>query len=282
MKRFWYLQIVLVLLAATGCASKGQDVQALVNTMVAQTAAAASPTPAPTSTPTPVPTAPPTPTPPPASPTPSPTSSPTPAPTTFYYNDKGLLAFEDDFSVQTDAWSGCPDCVWKDGKLTMGPYKPGVDNDFHTIICDACGERPYYRLAADVTFTEGYGDRGFGLLISQTSSEIMDLEITTFQTSVLWDYDLATKQWTRLRTKPDVVFNGSVKAGEATNRLEIVAESAYKEGTTDYLVKINGRTTAILYGKPSQSGKVGLVVGWHTIGVAFDNFEYEELESITH
>jgi hypothetical protein len=38
----------------------------------------------------------------------------------------------------------------------------------------------------------------------------------------------------------------------------------------------------ILYGQPSESGKVGLVVGWHTIGVFFDNFEYEELAPIIH
>jgi len=164
----------------------------------------------------------------------------------------------------------------------MGPYKPGVDNDFHTIICDKCGERPFYRFAVDVTFTEGYGDRGFGLLIYQTDNEHMDLEITTFQTSLIWKYNEKQKLWTRMRTNPDIVFNGLVNAGSTTNRLEVDAKPNWTDGLTDYYIKINGKTSIILYALHSNSGKVGLVVGWHTIGVAFDNFEYEELAPIIH
>lgn len=134
----------------------------------------------------------------------------------------------------------------------------------------------------DVTFAEGYGDRGFGLLIYQTDNDRMDLEITTFQTSLIWKYDKNSKLWTRMRTSPDLFLNWSVKPGTTTNRLEVDAKPNWTAGITDYYIKINGKTSIILYGQPSTSGKVGLVVGWHTIGVTFDNFEYEELSAINH
>ncbi len=280
MKNVRNLLFVLTLLVAAGCQAKGPGVQDLVITMQAQTAAAASPTPLPSSTPLPTATATPIPptltTPPTYTPSPEPSATLTPEPT------PGKLAFTDDFSQKSDIWSGCPDCIWKDGKLYMGPYEPGVDNDFHTIICDKCGERPFYRFAVDATFTEGYADRGFGLLIYETDEELMDLEIWPFQISVILKYDQKLNSWTRMRTNPDMVFNGMINPGFTTNRLEVDARPNWKDGITDYYIKINGKTSIILYGQPTKSGKVGLVVGWHTIGVAFDNFEYEELAPIIH
>lgn len=261
---------------AAGCQAKGPDGQALVVTMQAQTAEAASPTPLPSSTPLPTATA--TPMPPTA--TTPPTSTPTPEPSATLMPEPTprKLVFTDDFSQESGAWSGCPDCVWKDGKLYMGPYEPGVDNDFHTIICDKCGERPFYRFAVDVTFTEGYADREFGLLIYETDEELMDLEIWPFQISVILKYDPKLNSWTRMRTNPDMVLNSMINPGTGTNRLEVAAKPATQSGLVDIYKKINGLVVYVIYGKEALPSLPGMAMAWHGMGAAYDNFSYEEIK----
>lgn len=186
----------------------------------------------------------------------------------------------DDFSTRSDMWGDCPDCEWRDGQLFVGPYAPGTNpGDVYPVICEKCGTPKYYRIAVDVTFIEGYGlDRGFGLLISGGDDQIIDLEITTGQWCLIWSYDENTNAWDLLNPRIDQVWNGLLEPGYATNHLEVEVKSSGGTGSNvDYYINLNGKTSFIIWTRPAQETRVGLIIGWHSVGVAFDNWEFEEL-----
>jgi hypothetical protein len=62
---------------------------------------------------------------------------------------------------------------------------------------------------------------------------------------------------------------GGLKGGTLTNHIEITLQDG------QLTLNINGRNN--LLGLPKGSGQVGLMVGMHSLGVAFDNFHFEEI-----
>jgi hypothetical protein len=68
-----------------------------------------------------------------------------------------------------------------------------------------------------------------------------------------------------------------VNPGYVTNHLEVITKPS-AGGGADYYIKLNGKTSFLIYSKPVVLAKVGLILDWHSISIAFDNFEYEELE----
>lgn len=233
----------------------------------------ASPTPTavpPTDTPLPTAT---------QSPTSTITSTPLPTNTPTVTNTPGPLKISDDFSSKSNIWGDCPGCRWEDGRLLMGPYKHNdAPEDTYRLVCEACSKQIYYRMAVDVQFVEGFGmDRGFGLLVIDNEDRLYDLEISTAGFSLFWEFDYSTQLWTPLNYRQDQYYTGLVKTVNEINHLEVIAKPREEYGYVDYYVNINNKTAFIVWNKQVKPGYVGLAVGWYGVGVAFDNFEFEEM-----
>jgi hypothetical protein len=269
-KKLTLLAMIALMLA--GCQS-GPSAQEQAATMVAQTAAAATntPIPVPTSIPTQVP--------------PTSTITPTSAPT-FTSTPAGPLVIKDDFSKKSDIWGKCDKCEWKDGKLYFGPFPPNGEgwNQLFALICKACGEHTYFHVAVDVTFAEGMaGDRFFG--VGATIPEKSDVAagaspykfyagtgITPFQIGNLEAYDFSANKWTGSRGK----LYGAIKPGSATNRVEFTIKPN-ASGSIEYYAIVNGKTFLVLSNRSPLTLNPSLYVSWHSVGVTFDNFEFEEI-----
>ncbi len=260
-KRRWRQLVVTFVLvpALIGCASEA-----------AEPTATDTPAPPPTDTPAPTDTQTPTeaPTHTPLPPTETPTLTPTPGP----------IVFQDDFSGQSGDWLDCVDCEWEGGALLMGPYSPTQALGGVYTVCGPCGTPTFFRMAVDATFDDGQTDRGYGLVFQITEDHFLDLEISPlFLTSFGWEYDRQFETWSLSNPNIEQVFSGLVKPGRATNRLEIeVVPSG--QSRADVYYKVNGRNAFVLFNRPVEAGQVGLIVGWHSLSVAFDNFEFEEIE----
>jgi hypothetical protein len=208
---------------------------------------------------------------PPPTDTPIPTDTPLPTPT------PGPVVVKDDFSSKSDIWGDCEHCTWKNGSLLFGPYPPagqGEDQIFY-VICEACGLHPYYRVSADVTFVDGYGDRTFGVLagLSENEDFISAATVSTFKHALYESFDYRTKQWVEGTFK---VFN-AVNAGRGTNHIEVEIKPASSAGYADITVTVNGSNLISLYDQSVGPSWTGLYLGWHTVGASYDNFEYEEI-----
>jgi len=208
---------------------------------------------------------------PPPSYTPVPTDTPLPTAT------PGPVVITDDFSSQTDIWGKCEHCVWRDGALFFGPYPPtgqGEDQIFY-VICEACGLHTYYRVSADVTFVDGYGDRTFGLLagLSENKDFISGATVSTFKHALYESFDYNARQWVGGKFK---VFN-AVSAGRGTNRIAVEIKPTSSNGRADITVNVNGSNLILLYDQPVGPSWAGLYLGWHTVSASYDNFEYEEI-----
>jgi hypothetical protein len=257
---------VLALSIGACSAGPGTDPEALARTMVAGTAAAASPTPRPTGTKAPS-----------LTPTSSPTAPP-PTATSTATPEPGPIVFADDFGEQTDEWLNCRTCEWTNGVLRMGPFPPSATLDRSSTICGPCGDSSYFRLAVDVTHVEGQTDRGYGLGFWWGEEELWAFEISPlFLLTLGVRYEIPNDLFELTNPNPDQLLSGLVRPGYATNRLEIIVQPAGVE-SADIYYRVNGKNAFVLYNKPRHSGQVGLVVGFHSIQVAFDNFEFEELE----
>jgi hypothetical protein len=251
------LSLTVVLFLSTACQPGGPSTEQLAATMVAETAAAVPTEAPPTATTVPTNT-----------PLPSPTATPAP------------LMIEDDFSSKSDIWGECEVCEWKDGALYFGPYPPkesmGQDQVFY-VTCEACGWPKYYRIAADVTPFEGYsGDRTFGLLAGLVGNDFLGAATITTHQHVLYEtFDFNTQSWggSPFKLYPDAVQYGS----GATNRIEVEVKPGTSSGSAEINIFING-TKTISYEQEAEQVKVGLYLGWHSVGVKYDNFEFEELE----
>lgn len=211
----------------------------------------------------------------PATSTPLPVPSDTPLPT----STPEVRKIEDDFAARSEIWGECENCIWKDGILLFGPYPPkgsGQDQIFY-VICEACGEHSFYRVAADVSYSEGYGaDRTFGILAGLQSNGFLGAgTITTSQHALYETFDFGTKRW------GGTEFNtfAAVRPGRATNRIEVTIRPSASPNRADIVVNVNGKNVIQLWDQPVQASKAGLYLGWHSIGVVFDNFEYEVLAS---
>ena len=251
------LVLFVILLLSVACQLSGSPAEELAVTMVAETAAAVPTKVPPTATSIPTET-----------PLPSPT--PTPAP----------LVVKDDFSTQSDIWGECDKCEWKDGVLYFGPYPAketqGQDQIFY-VVCEACGTPVYYRIAADVSAFEGYsGDRTYGLLAGLTGNNFLGAGTITAHQHVLYEtFDFNTQEWggTPFKLYQDAVGYG---AG-ATNRIEIEVKPGSSSGSAAITVFVND-TKTVSYEQDAEPVQVGLYLGWHSVGVKYDNFEFEELE----
>ncbi len=244
--------ILLLSFMSSACQPSGPSPEELASTMVVQTANAASPTALPTKTPLP-----------------SPTATATPAP----------IFIQDDFSSQSDIWGECEECVWKDGVLYFGPYSPnpsmGQDQLFY-VLCEACGKHTFYRISADVSHFNGFSDkRTFGLLAGLTDNNILWAGTITTSGHTLYEaFNFNKKEWGGTPFKLfDSVFHGN----GATNHLEVEVIPGSSTDNANITVKVNGEKNIYLENQPIEPTVVGLYLGWHTVGIKFDNFEYEEI-----
>ncbi|MBX3038041.1 MAG: hypothetical protein KF758_14110 [Anaerolineales bacterium] len=202
-----------------------------------------------------------------ATPTPLPTQTPLPSPT----STPGPIIIEDDFSTNTGRWTECGQCVIENGVMKMGPYPISNDGGGYFAICSDCGTPQDYKMGVDATFVDGYTDRGFGLLIREDGGSYVDIEITTWQVYGAWFFDNSRNVWGNL-LKNGWELTGSLRPSAATNRLEV--ELISSGGNSTIHIKINGQlvNTAEI---PAVRGRVGLIVGLHSLGVIFDNFYFE-------
>jgi hypothetical protein len=251
---------------AFGCSGAELEPELLALTIVAQTSSASTPRPSPSRTPAPSATPPVTPT---AMP---PTASPTASPTL------GPIVFMDDFAESSENWLNCRGCEWADGRLLMGPYPPGATIERSSTACGPCADSSRFRIAVDVTHVEGQTDRGYGLGFWWDEQGLWSFEISPlFLLTVGFRYDLIADTVEITNPNPEQLLSGLVKPGYATNRLEIRVEPAGAD-TADVYFRVNDRNAFVLYNRPLRTGRVGLVVGFHSIRVAFDNFEFEQLD----
>lgn len=199
--------------------------------------------------------------------TPLPTQTPLPSPT----STPGPIIIQDDFSTNTGRWAECGQCVIENGEMRMGPYPITNDGGGYFAICRDCGEPQDYKMGVDATFIDGYTDRGFGLLLREVDGSYVDVEITTWQVYGAWFFDNDRNVWAAL-LKNGWELTGNLRPSAATNRLEV--ELISSGGNSKIHVKINGQlvNTAEI---PAVRGRVGLVVGLHSLGVIFDNFYFE-------
>ena len=199
--------------------------------------------------------------------TPTPTVTPLPSPT----QTPGPLIIQDDFSANTGRWIECGQCVIEGGVMKMGPYPISTDGGGYLAICQDCGVAQDYKMGIDATFLDGYTDRGFGLVLRELDGNYVDIEITTWQVYGVWGFDRGKNSWGSL-LKNGWEPTGYLRPSLLTNRLE--TEISSSGGTSTINIYINGQlvnTTTM----PSVSGRVGLVVGLHSLGVSFDNFYFE-------
>jgi hypothetical protein len=256
MKRFLYFSLFLALLtvACGGTAPAAKPVDTAL--------------PPPPATDTIVPTIPP----PTATNTPTPTDTavPTITPTT------GPIIIDDDFSTDNGLFK-CDFCKVSDGALLMGPYPIELKGNPYFAICSKCGTATNYKMSVDTWYIEGASDRGFGLLLRENDGKLIDLEVSTWQVYGVWTYDptIATtspsKGWGAIT---DGWVEGWLKPGRAVNHVDVLVKTENNQMTVTVTINNKGGRTLKI---DSGSGNVGILVGMHSLGVAFDNFHFEEL-----
>ena len=206
-----------------------------------------------------------------------PTDTPTITPTL------GPVSIKDDFSAKNESnWPDCDKCEWKDGQLYLGPYDPGsnLNESLNLLVCSGCGEHMYYRMSVDATFIDGQVDRYFGILTNIIFGENNEpkrlnyLGISPFQAYTIRDYNNEIQDIKFLARKSSA---GAVKPGRATNHFEVIVQPAAKDGNVDIYFKLNDSQIYVYYTQPAESTWVALGMSFHSVTVAYDNFEYEEL-----
>ncbi len=254
-----------ILVILTACQPAGPSAKDLAATAVADTANTAEAAP-PTATDTPAPT---------ETPLPSPTVTVT-ATITPTSTPSGPLTFEDDFSKENkDAWQ-CTQCKWESGAFVLGPYDPGTNlvNSLNYNVCKACGAHTYYHFKVEANFMEGQVDRFFGVIAGIVEKKgAIYVGISPWGYYSIRDYNLENIGVKELAFKQ----SGIVVASRGTNIFEVDAKPGSK-GTVDYYFTLNGKRLYVLSGKPAVPSMVGLGMSFHAVTVAYDNFEYEEVE----
>jgi hypothetical protein len=184
----------------------------------------------------------------------------------------GPVVIQDDFSSDHGRWIECGMCRIENGVLQMGPYPVSDKGEGYLAICSDCGIAQDYKMGVDATFKDGYTDRGFGLVLRENSGSYADVEITTWQVYGGWVYDKSTNSWGNLLGGDPWKLQGSLYPSYGTNRLEVQVTS--QGGKSTLSISLNGQLVNTSE-MPAISGRVGLVVGLHSLGVVFDNFYFE-------
>ncbi len=209
----------------------------------------------------------------------TPTSLPTKYPTAIpsATPTAGPVVINDDFSSDVGRWSECTVCGIGDGVFYFGPNEPDINyGGGYVAICDDCGYVENYKMGVDVTYLDGPSDRGFGLVLWENDGNYIDVELTTWNYYGLWYFapvgENGNNLWYTIIPDKGFVPSSALRAGRLTNRVEV--EVSDKTGTRMATVSINGKVvqTFEMRGGP---GRVGLVVGFHSIMVTFDNFYFE-------
>jgi len=161
----------------------------------------------------------------------------------------------------------------------MGPYPSVLTYNPYYAICSDCGVAKNYKMSVDTWFIDGASDRGFGLLLREEDGNLIDLEVSTWQVYGVWTFDpiLAASPATTGQSWGAITdgwVEGWLKPGRAVNHVEVIMKT--ENGQMTVTVTINGKGGRTL-DVESGSGNVGLLVGMHSLGVAFDNFHFEEL-----
>ncbi len=200
--------------------------------------------------------------------TPIPTETSTPTATVT----PGPIVIRDNFSVNTGRWIECGQCRIENGSMHMGPYPISDKGEGYLAICSDCGVVQDYKMGVDATFVDGYTDRGFGLVLREGGGSYADIEITTWQVYGAWVYEKSNNAWGTWLSGDPWKLSGTLYPSYGTNRLEV--EVASQAGTSTIKILINGQlvNTGTM---PAVSGRVGLVIGLHSLGVLFDNFYFE-------
>ena len=186
----------------------------------------------------------------------------------------GPLVIADDFSTDVGRWVECGQCRIENGALHMGPYPISDKGEGYIAICSDCGIAQEYKMGVDATFSDGFTDRGFGLVIREEAGNYADVEITTWQVYGAWVYNKSLNSWGNLLGGDPWKLSGTLYPSYGTNRLEV--EVTTQGNNSVMSIRINEQlvnTAQFAVG----SGRVGLVVGLHSLGVIFDNFYFEEL-----
>ena len=200
--------------------------------------------------------------------TPLPTATISPTPTVT----PGPLVIRDDFTSDVGRWIECGVCRIENGALHMGPYPISETGEGYLAICSDCGVVQDYKMGVDATFKDGYTDRGFGLILREENGNYVDVEITTWQVYGAWVYSKSTNAWGNLLGGDPWKLSSSLYPSYGTNRLEVEVTSQGEEGKLS--IYINGQLVNSAE-MPTVSGRVGLMVGLHSLGVVFDNFYFE-------
>ncbi len=210
--------------------------------------------------------------------TPTVTSTSTPAPTATA--TPGPLVIDDNFNSMSARWQGCDICAIKDEALVFGPHPSADSAKGYFTLCGDCGIVHEYKMSVDATFISGVSDRGFGFVLREWDGNFIDLEISTWQLYGVWFYNPeggdAWSAWSSLLSK-SYLPTGYLHPGVIENHIdvEVIASDANKEKD---LIKISFNGTLLnTIEIPKGSGQVGLGVGLHSIGVAFDNFHFESM-----
>jgi hypothetical protein len=200
-----------------------------------------------------------------ASPTPSP-RPPTATARVIPSATPGPAILYDGFDVNDGRWSGCSHCRYDGGELLIGPYEPSEGIAGFPVVCGDCGLLTDFDLAVDARFVDGYSDRGFGLLLryEEESGRYLDLELTTWQVFGAWSYDPGLKAWGVLGTGWQ--YAPSMFPSYHDNHVEVQARGSRLQ------VDLNGVTVHVYEDLPAGPAQVGLIVGFHSIQAAFDNF----------
>lgn len=204
---------------------------------------------------------------------PTPTFTHTPVPTAT--NTPGPVVINDDFSADVGRWQGCTQCTIRDGSLIMGPYPVSNSAEGYYTICADCGYVSDYKMGVDVVYVNGYSDRGFGLVLREHEGSYIEVEISTWQLYGVWYYDKEKQGnwdvWSAL-LQDGWVPSGYIHPAQLSNRLDV--EVTTEDDKSVAAIRVNGQlinTVEI----PNVPGQVGLVVGLHSLGIAFDNFYFE-------
>ena len=271
MKRMPGLILGLILLGSIGC--NFGSVPMLGGLFPTETPTATLTfTPSPTFTPTLTSTATETPT---LTPSPLPTDTPTISPT------PGPFSYIEDFSQNSalDAFL-CDKCRIDNGRLLFGPLAPenNIGEQFGIVLCEVCGEHIYYRISVDVTYVDGPTDRFYGIIsLVDTSRATLKRAIylgaSTWQVYVIRDYDYDHSLLKELNTNS----TGYLNPGTATNHLEIEVKPSAQPNLVDAYFRINGAVMYVLYSQPAVHTQAGFGMSFHSMTVAYDNLQYEEI-----